>query len=62
MGVTVDLEAHYFPPATISDEGGVTWVLESPFLVTLVPSSCSSSATLSASYGVNLGGPVFMLL
>ena len=52
----VGLEAHCLPVATTSDEGGVMWECGSPFLVTLVPSNCFSSATVSVSYGVNLGG------
>ena len=46
----VDLESHCFPPATILSEGGATRGLVSPFLVTLVLSSCSSSATVWVSY------------
>ena len=42
----VDLVAHYFPPATTLDVGGGSWGLGSPFLVTLGPSSCFSSATV----------------
>ena len=42
----VDLEEHCFPPATILSEGGATWERVSPFPVTLVPSSCLSSATV----------------
>ena len=40
MGVVVDLGAHGFPPATISDEGGAMSGLVSPFQGTLGPSSC----------------------
>ena len=54
----VDLEAHCFPPATISDEAGATSEGVSPFLMTLEPSSCVSDA----SYTVDLGGPVFLWL
>ena len=43
------------PPTTIFSEGGVTWGLVSPFLVTLEPSSCSSSGTICVSYGADLG-------
>ena len=50
-GVMVDPEAHCLPAATCSR----LRELGSPFLVILVPSSCSSSATLSASYGGELG-------
>ena len=46
----VDLEAHCFPPATISDEGGVTLERVLPFLVTLELSSCFSGAIVWASY------------
>ena len=59
MGVMVDLEEHCFPPATTLSEGGVTWERVSPFLVILVPSSCSSSATVWVSCEVDLGGLVF---
>ena len=62
MGVMVDLEAHCFPPATILSEGGAIWGLVSPFLVILVPSSCSSSVTVWVSYGDDLGGLAFLLL
>ena len=61
MGVMVDLVEHCFPPATILSEGGATWGLVSPFLVILGPSS-SSSATVWASYGADLGGLAFLLL
>ena len=57
----VDLEAHCFPQTTILREGGVTWGLVSPLLVTLGPFSCSSSATVWASYGAALGGLAFLL-
>ena len=57
-----DLQAHYFPPATISDEDGAIWEWLSPFLVTLGPSNCFSGATVWASNGVDLGGPVFLWL
>ena len=56
MGVMLDLEAHCLPVATTLDGDGATLEWGSPFLVILVPSNCFSSATLSASYGVNLGG------
>ena len=62
MGAMVYLEAYCFQPATISDEGGVTWELVSPFPVTLEPSSCFSSATVWASYRLDLEGPVFLWL
>ena len=62
MGVMFDLEAHCFTPATISNEGGVTRELVSPFLVTLGPSSCFSGATALASYEVDPDGPVFLWL
>ena len=62
MGVMVDLEAHCFPPATILSEHGAIWELVSPSLVTLAPSSCSSCATIWASFGADLGGLVFLLL
>ena len=58
----VDLEAHCFPPATILNQGWATWGLVSPFLVTLVPSGCSSSATIWVSYRADLGGLAFLLL
>ena len=58
----VDLEEHCFPPATILGEGGATWEWVSPFPVTLVPSSCFSSATVWASYEVAPGGLVFLWL
>ena len=58
----VDLVAHCIPPATTLGGGGGTWGLESPFLVTLEPSSCFSSATVWASCGVALGGLAFLLL
>ena len=58
----VDLEAHCFPPDTTLSGGGATWGLESPFLVILVLSSCSSSATVWVSYEVNLGGLAFLWL
>ena len=61
MGVMVDLETHCFPPATILSEGGATWGLVSPFLVTLGPSCCSSSTTVWVSYGADLGGLAFLL-
>ena len=60
--VMVDLVAHCLPPPTISDVGGATWEWGSPFLVILVPSSCFSDATVSDSYGVDLGGPASLLL
>ena len=44
MGVMVDLVAHGLPPATIADGDGETWVRESPFLVTPVPSNGFLSA------------------
>ena len=56
MGVMVDLEAHCLPAATILDGIGVSWEWESPFLELLVPPSCSSSATVSASCAGDLGG------
>ena len=34
------LEAHFLPETTISDDGGVTFVMGSPFLGILAPSSC----------------------
>ena len=52
----VELEAHGHPTATIFDGGGVNWKRGSPFRVILVPSSLSSSATESVSYGGDLGG------
>ena len=58
----VDLEEHCFPPATTLGEGGATWERVSPFSVTLVPSSCFSSATVWASYEVAPGGLVFLWL
>ena len=61
MGVMVDLEAHYFPPATTLGGGGAIWEWVSPFLVILVPSSCFSSATVWVSYEVDLGGLAFLL-
>ena len=58
----VDLAAHYFPPATTLSGGGATWGLVSPFLVILVPSICSSNATVWVSYEVDLGGLAFLWL
>ena len=58
----VDLEAHCFTPATALNGGGATWERVSPFLVILVPSSCSSSATVSDSYEVDLDGLAFLWL
>ena len=60
MGVMVDLGARCFPPATNVGGGGAIWEQVSPFLVILVLSSCSSSATESVSYEVDLGGLVFL--
>ena len=62
MGVMVDLEAHCFPPATTLGGDGEIWGQVSPFLVILVSSSCSSSATVWVSYEVDLGGLVFLWL
>ena len=56
------LEAHCFPPATTLGGGGAIWERVSPFLVILVPSNCSSSATAWVSYEVDLGGLSFLLL
>ena len=58
----VDLVAHCFPPATTLDVDGGSWGPGSPFLVTLGPSSCFSSATVWASCEVALGELVFLLL
>ena len=58
----VDLEGHCFPLATTLGGGGVIWERVSPFLVILVPSSCSSSATVWVLYEVNLGGLAFRWL
>ena len=57
-----DLEAHCFPPATTLGGGGAIWEQVSPFLVIMVPSSCSLSATVWVSYEVDLGGLVFLWL
>ena len=51
----VDPESHFFLKDTTLDENGVIWGWESPFLVILVPSNCFSSASVSASYGNDLG-------
>ena len=58
----VDVGAHCFPPATISDESGATWESVSPFLRTLGPSSGFSGATIWASYGVEPDEPVSLWL
>ena len=58
----VDLAAHCFPPATTLSGGGATWGRVSPFRVILLPSSCSSSATVWVSCEVNLSGLVFLWL
>ena len=58
----VDLEAHCFPPAITLGGGGAIWEQISPFLVILVPSSSSSSATVWVSYEVDLGGLAFLWL
>ena len=52
------LEERFLPEATTLSEGGVTLGYRLPFLVILVPSSCS--ATVLASYGVDLGGLAFL--
>ena len=58
----VGLEAHFLLDATTLGEGGVSWEWGSPFLVTLVLSSCFSIATVSVSYGDDLGGLVSLWL
>ena len=60
MGVVVDLQEHCFPPATTLSGSGAIWELVSHFLVTLVLSSCFSSATVWVSCEVDLGGLVFL--
>ena len=50
----VHLQAHCHPTTTILD--GVERTGITPFLVNLVPFSCSSSATVPASCGGDLGG------
>ena len=47
MGVMVDHEAHCLPAATILDGVAVNWGWGSLILEIPVPSSCSSSATVS---------------
>ena len=56
----VGLEEHFPPGATTLSKGGVTLRWRSPFLVILGPCNCFSSATLSASYRLNLDGPAFL--
>ena len=58
----VHLGEHCFPPTIILGEGEATWERVSPFPVTLVPSSCFSSATVWVSYGVAPGGLVLLWL
>ena len=58
----VDQEAHCFSLTTTLGGGGAIWEQVSPFLVILVLSSCSPSATVWVSYEVDLGGLAFQLL
>ena len=50
------LEAHCLHVNIPSDGVGMIWEWGSPFLVTLVPANFSSSVSVSALYGIDLGG------
>ena len=58
----VGLWVHCPLAATIVSVGARTLVLETPFLVTLVPSSCFWDATICVSYEVGLGELAFLWL